>query len=399
MPRRPHRIPAAALLAALAFLAILLPSKAARADAWAKTFVAAAVSTYVPANAGVLVVPAGRSVQAAEAARALKEALESSRPKGSVFDEKALGPGAEGLDDRTLVQRAGNLPVQAIATVRVFPSGGRESAVITIYDRENRVISAFTATKGAPLQPGSGVVNKVSLAEPAPLLPSNPESQSKVPMSDADAALAAARAAARAEYDQRYVGFMNLAGATDVLTPSSWPTPFRSSLQRALYGETFYEAIEQPELAERYRQRRRKQIGLVAGGGAIAGVGILVGLSIALVSLDKPGTECTDWDPVQQHCFNYATDQSGVAAGLTVVGLSVAGGLAVSLVGVFMNPHPVSLDEARVLTDEYNRKLRREVGLDGPVSEAPRPAGPRFGWTVAPSVGPTGGGLSVLGRF
>lgn len=397
MLSRRRRRSTARPLAALAALGALLVATEARADTWAKTFVPAAVSTYVPANVGVLVVPADKSPQAVEAARALRAAVETTRPKDAVLDETALGPAAADLDDRALVQQAGALPVSAVGTVRVFPSGGRDSAVVTIYDRDGRVISAFTATKGTPLQPGAGVVNTVRLSEPPiaargsmdmPALPALPP--------ETDPERIAALNEAREEYRSRYVGLMNLAGGGDVMVPSYWPTPFRGAAQRALLGASFYEAIEQPVLAERFRAKRRLQVGLVGGGAAFAGLGLVTGLSIALATVDMPGKECTDFDKRLMQCFAWAPDHTGLAVGLTVIGFGVLGGLAVSLVGVFVNPHPITPDEARGLIDEYNKRLRREVGLEG---RAERAAPPRFTWTIAPSVSPAGGGLSVAGRF
>lgn len=384
-------------IAALALLGALLCATEARADTWGKTFVPAAVATYVPANVGVLIVPAGKTAQAVEAAKALRAAIETTRPKSSVLDETALGPEAASLDDRALVQQAAALPVSAVGTVRVFPSGGKESAVVTLYDRDGRVISAFTATKGTALQPGSGVVNPVHLSETEAPPRGSVDLPSLPPIPpETDPAKAAALAEARDEYRSRYVGLMNLAGGGDVMVPSYWPTPFQGAAQRALLGYSFYETIEQPVLAERFKAKRRTQMGLVGGGGAIVGVGLVTGLAIALATVDMPGKDCTDYDPRLMQCFAFKPDRTGLAVGLSIIGVGVLGGLAVSLVGVFVNPHPVTPDEARGLIDEYNRKLRRDLGLDGRASREDRP---RFRWSLAPSVSPAGGGLSAVGTF
>src|SRR5206468_362512 len=100
------------------------------------------------------------------------------------------------------------------------------SAVVTFYDRQGRVATAFTASESAPLQPRAE-------PEPEPEPPPRPRREER-------------RAGAQEEYDLRAVAAADGAStATGYLGRARWP----------LDAPGFYEAVNRTDLAAGYRRQ------------------------------------------------------------------------------------------------------------------------------------------------
>jgi hypothetical protein len=127
------------------------------APAWSETFVPATVGTYLgDKKPNVMVV--GATAVSAAAAEALRAAMRASKSAGLVMDAQAIGA-TEGLDDRTIVDRAKSQPVGQIVIVRVFDGGPDEapSAIVTFYRPTARSRRRSPATAGQAIASNGGV--------------------------------------------------------------------------------------------------------------------------------------------------------------------------------------------------------------------------------------------------
>src|SRR5262249_8399909 len=105
---------------AIAALVLAVPL-AASGQAWSASFPPATAAGWLSApGGGVIVVGAGaRSSELSAASTALASALRASGKASQVQDDAHLGDLSE-LDDRGLVRRCRDLPVDEVMVVRVF---------------------------------------------------------------------------------------------------------------------------------------------------------------------------------------------------------------------------------------------------------------------------------------
>ena len=107
-----------------------------------------------------------------------------------------------------------------------------------------------------------------------------------------------------------------------------------------LPGPTFYEYVDRPDLATKYRARqRRKRILLGVGGGLVA---LGTGLTLGYIG-------------VQDRRSGNALLGSGVS-------LLFAGFIPLGF-GAAMSPHPVGPEVVQALVRDKNRRLRISLGL------------------------------------
>lgn len=362
------------VLAAVLAAALLCPSTAFAAS-FGTSFPPAAAESWVDADKGVIVVAAGAASPARdEAAAALLAGMRESAAI-LVMDGGSIG-NVDEADDAAIVQRAQHLPIDRIAIVRVFPGAADApgTAVVSIYDTTGKALTGFSIREGEALAARTGPGVRGGLATSAARAVGILTEQQ-----------AAKTAEAQAEYDSRYVWFreyvelsVNSFGMAQ--QTGSGGVPVQGKNGRVLEDESFYEVVGQPELADRYRSRDAWKTGLTWGGVA-AGIG---GLALAFPAM----TASSDCDVVDASCRNKGNVLLGVSIGLMSVGTLAF------LVGNGMNPHPVDLDEARGLADQYNDKLKKDLGLSA--AKADEPALELDAGLVAHD---GGGGVAVSGRF
>lgn len=125
-------------------------------------------------------------------------------------------------------------------------------------------------------------------------------------------------------------------------------------------------------IASRYRSRRAWKAGLQVGGAAVG----LGGLAFLMFGSSGRMEGIESADP--------AIDTTPVIVGTSIA----AAGLLAATIGLSIDPHPISHAEAKLLADEYNQRLRRNLGLEAQLRIQPGIAA--FA---------SGGGLTLSGTF
>ena len=170
--------------------------------------------------------------------------------------------------------------------------------------------------------------------------------------------------------------------------------PIRGIQRERLSPVGFYDAIGRADLATEYQSGRRKQ--LVVGGvsvGAFVGSLVLGGIAFSKVVSGPAYPDCDVFSPTWDACIeaeDRREDARNKEAKDWAIGAGVAfiGGLAFGAIYRFMDPHPVSESERRMLAHDHNERLRRDLRL-------PR----RRELSLAPFVAGEGGGLMAVGSF
>lgn len=304
-------------------LALLAPLEAAAAD-WSQTFDPASLKSYLEGEQlKVVVVTAGDAGEAARsAAGALATALRQSGKAQLVMDDAALGA-VSALDDQAIVARSAALPVDLIATFRAFPgaSGELETAVVTFYDKQGKVLAALTAQVGQKLAAKAGGAGQGVSAGAA-------SSVSQILGTTHDDA-----SSAREEFEKRVILCASVA---------NWFWAYEGKYKKPLEGADFYERVERPELAKAYR--RNVALKWLLG---LAGLGISIGgIAYMVSSTDDLGGSSPD-----------------IAPFLIGLGVGTLVGPTVMSIGIFMSAHPVEGPEALEISDNFNKKLARGLGL------------------------------------
>ena len=182
------------------------------------------------------------------------------------------------------------------------------------------------------------------------------------------------------EYKRKYLWWQDWA-SVDVSTGrvvSRWSVPKQGTAGYDLKGVQFYEALGRDDLATRYRKRNRLRWGLGLGSAAV-GTGVMFwGLSVYV------SAESSAFDTEVS-----AEEQRKETVGMSMmVGGAVVAGAGALFIGLFRS-HPVSANEARRLADDYNRELRKRLGIPESMASLRLRAGLARG----------GGQLSLSGRF
>lgn len=343
---------------------------ASAATAWTETFPPQAAGTWLEGSQRkVLVAGAGEpAAEARAAAQALEAAWRASGQSPLVMGDAALG-GLTTDSDAQVVQKAAPLPVDAVAVVRVFAGapGAPSTAVVTLYDKAGKVLTAFTAAQGVALaaKAGAGAGGAVPSAALA-----------------AVDVVGRGGSEAQAKYDEKYVWFEDgaLVNVYNGRVMRRFTLAYQGKYKKHLEGDAFYEAVGRSDLAAQYRSRRTRRT-LLLTGGSLAAVG---GGTMTLFGLMGP---CVKEDARSFACLE--RDKGLLVPGLVLAG----GGMVALLMGATTEPHPVDAPEVRRIADEYNQKLKGELGL----AEAPRRhASPGLELQVGALLTP-GGGALVLG--
>jgi hypothetical protein len=352
-----------ALLAAL----VLMPGAAGAQD-WAQSFSPAAAGSYLEAgNQKVLVAAAGEPLDAVRsAASALETALRASGRAQLVMGSAGLGSLAQDSDTQ-VVQKARPFPVDTVAVVRVFAGapGAPSTAVVTFYDTAGKVLSALSVVSGTPLgaREGSGTTQAV----PSSAL----QAVQEVGKSAEDA---------QAQYDKQHVWFEDGAfvGVQSGRVMARFTDAFQGKNRTPLEGARFYEVVGRQDLADDYRSRKTKHLVLLWGGmaGLLGGGAVMAtGISSSCQREVARTGECLQKGP------------SPVVPGAILAG---AGTVAMLASLPYMEFHPVKPPARRDLAEEYNKKLKGELGLARAAPPAPAPT-----IRVASGFVPGGAGLTL----
>lgn len=307
-------------------------------------------------NPKLIVVAAGSDSPALRAAaKALENGLRASGKAALVMNAESIGS-VSGLDDQSIVKRCANTPVDRVVVIRVFPdnSGRLSTAVISFYDKAGQSVDAFTVDESKPMPPKCGIS---SAGEG--LAPQTADTVAKTIEKSVSAS-----GHSQEEYDLHYIGFEELVvvqsyGWYGTGTVKQWAIPYEGKYKKLLEGSAFYEKIGRKDLVESYDSRKTTKTALTVGG-AIAAVG---GVVISFVGITdhrdcgRPGA---------------GADACGVNVAPAIAGIAISlVGSGLMLGGILMNPNPIDGSEARKLADEYNGKLKTQLGLSEMIDPTP----------------------------
>ena len=161
---------------------------------------------------------------------------------------------------------------------------------------------------------------------------------------------------------------------------------YQGDIDHELEPEEFYATVGRPDLADRYRSRHHIMIGSFIAGSVIATAG-------AVVLLEAPHRTCSYGDPTYDTCLkdrhrelHNILIETSVVLGVSAIVCSVG-------LYLYVSPHPIDEDEAKSLGNEYNQRLRKELGLPTLTQRRPRLQDVR--WTPYVTDRQVGGALSA----
>jgi hypothetical protein len=112
-----------------------------------------------------------------------------------------------------------------------------------------------------------------------------------------------------------------------------------SQSRESLRGERLYEALDRPDLVERYRERRRAR-------GALLGTGI--GLLVAGVLIALPITAVGAIDA------KYDNNNGMLVGGGSTLGVTIGAGVALTVAGALFHSQPLSSRKTERLVNRWN---------------------------------------------
>ena len=355
------------------------------APAWSETFVPAAVGSYLGDKKPNVMVVSTNAISAT-AVEALRAAMRASKSAGLVMDAQAIGV-TEGLDDRTIVDRAKSLPVSQIVIVRVFEGAPGEppSALVSFYRPDGTVAVAVTCTAGQALASNGAAAAPAAVSSE----PAAPVAAVKDDPASDTAEVDKVDAEAQAKYDAKYLWSENWFGidAQTGVVVSTWSQLKQGKYGTDIRGKKLYEIVGRDDLVKRYRTRLGVRLG-VGIGVTVSGFAMLAAGAFTLLrSADPPRPYFGVDDPIGMgRAIPGGISLNGSLALMGAGSALYLGGL---LFAIFFKSHPVSKSEAAELMDTYNKGLRKELGL--PEKQARIRMAPAFGQHHA--------GMAISGRF
>jgi|GEM_PF-1019018 len=368
------------IIRAFFILAALLWSSTAFAQTWDDTFEPGAVHSHMSQEGHkFLVVAAGEAnASTRQAATSLEAALRSGSAT-LVMNDDALGS-VVGLDDEAIAQKASALPVDRIAIVRVFAgaTADQETVVVTVRDKTGQNLWALSGTRGVALEAQTGASGGLGVSAGAA------ESVSgSVRASSSDTQ------AARQEYDEKFLWSYDLLGITQTGIVVSSSTIYQGKYRKNLSSREFYHVVGRPDLAEELASNQTQS--LIAGGLGLAGtLGLIGGGTWFLI-------ESIPSESYNSETGEYEKEESNYVGPTVMLGASVAAIIA----AVIISPNqiqPVSRSETLKLADQYNQKLKKELGLDDDYSVIPdinQSNSMKFSYEVGPTLGGAHGAIRV----
>lgn len=148
----------------------------------------------------------------------------------------------------------------------------------------------------------------------------------------------------------------------------------------------FYEALERPDLVAAYRGAEHTKTALYVAGGAVGVAGLVAGVAELLTRPDLSSARCQDLRTFNTDCGPTDTRHGNLGAGFIAGGVALGASLA--LVGLRIDPAPVTPVEAKALADAHNRALWQRLRQ-----------GEGHALRLAPVLEAHGGGVLLAGRF
>jgi len=362
------------------------PTPTPATPAWGDTFEPGAVGSYL-GDQKVNVMVVGATSASAPAAEALRAAMRASKRGGLIMDAQAIGA-TDGLDDRTIVERAKTQPVAQIVIVRVFDGGPGEppSTILTFYRPDGAVITAITGVAGTPIaNNGAPVASAGASTQPVDAVPevdaaARPEANKE----------GAVDREAQAKYDAECLWFQNWVGvsADTGAVVARWSNITRGKYGADVRGASLYKIVGRDDLLKRYRTRHAIRLG-VGIPVALGGITMLsVGAAILFSNLSADGPTFGPDDPLGMGRERVPGPISNTGAAV-LMGAGFGVYLGGMIFAIVFKSHPVDRAGAAELMDTYNKGLRKKYGLGEPQARL----------RLTPTVGPQHAGLALGGRF
>lgn len=204
---------------------------------------------------------------------------------------------------------------------------------------------------------------------------------------DADKKAKEARAVQEAAFKKEAVTFHDFLVGTvtngSLTSVANATVAYRNG--RKLSTEEFYNAVERPDLAAKYRSRTK--LGWTV---TVVSAAVMLGGTAYLLKMSGSTTNRCDVGAADfSACLDRETARNDAETKrvLTISTGLAAGGLVGILVGSYIlrARNPSSVNEAHDMADAHNAKLRKKYGL--PTAK------------VVPYAAPDGGGVAMVGRF
>lgn len=264
----------------------------------------------------------------------IREQLTTSGIAELIMDDSPLGD-LSGKSDDEIIAAGRKYPVDVVLLLRTFPGANGPTAVMRIETTEAAEGQSFRFRQGqeppwtkkpTPTQPPSNDVGAVAATEAADFGRQN-------------AAMARMGAIGVVET----IRLIDAESERRLLSYESHP---RSPVVRDPDGEVVlwleaYQRMGRPDLAQRYRGRRRAKTASLAGGGLLAAAGV----GLLFVGVANQTGNCG----TGSGCARPAL----IGAGFGSVGL----GAILIATGLILRPHPIPTAEIEAMTRAHNERL------------------------------------------
>jgi hypothetical protein len=171
-------------------------------------------------------------------------------------------------------------------------------------------------------------------------------------------------------YLERRVWFQGMAAVSSQTgaVMSTWSVPFKGKYKEPLTGPKFYDYVGEDEVAKTVRTRK-----WIRGGVGLASTGVMVGALAGLLKgiEDSPSDDCWEEDDPEEEedCEDdYEEDEEAYAKKMRNLGILSGVGFIGIYVPFFIKADPTPVSERYRMADEYNEKLREELGLPDDLS-------------------------------
>jgi hypothetical protein len=169
------------------------------------------------------------------------------------------------------------------------------------------------------------------------------------------------------QFKERVVLFEDWVGvsASTGQVVSTWTVPKKGIYGEPLTGAKFYDYIQQPELATKYRTRNGLNLGLRVGGLALSGGGLALALANLPSNCSNVGTALYPEADSAEEAESMCRQENEAQTPMQTVGFVLAGaGVASLTASLTFGPHPVKEHERKKMAAQFNESLARELQLE-----------------------------------
>lgn len=330
---------------------------------WSRSFTPERMTAYVePGASRFVVIPAAANPIAGRVALVVQQSLLATGKAQQVLDGEALNLAGEG-SDQAMVLRAAQLPIDRVVVVRSL-SVPSTQVIVNIYDRQGLRLVALQASPNEIAIPFREMMfdNEIDNIKASRTL--------------------TALDLAKTEYADRHLGFFGVGPAEGRVQSTNLRllNAYEGEKHRPLAPPDLYLRFGRPELIVAYEKRRKDALLLIYVGSGLFGVGVLgLGLMFGGYAVDKN-------DYMNLNLSNPTLGKTGAQ-------MREAGGALLAIGGIlgavsfgfgyawYRERQPIPSDEVLRLANEYNRALKRRLGLSASVLPLLRSIKPEFALT------------------